>query len=97
MLISFDDDETRDIFDGKFSKKAAKRLDPAFWKVAQRKLHMIKAAIRLEDLRIPPANHLEALMGDLKGMHSIRINEQYRIIFQWDGQDAKDVKIIDYH
>jgi toxin HigB-1 len=97
LIISFDDDETRDIFDGKFSKKATKRLNPTLWKVAQRKLHMIKAATKLEDLRIPPANHLEALIGDLKRKYSIQINDQYRIIFQWDDQDARDVKIIDYH
>ena len=67
------------------------------WSVAQRKLDMIKAAIRLEDLRIPPANRLEALHGDLKGKHSIRINNQWRVVFRWLGKDAADVQIIDYH
>ena len=52
---------------------------------------------KLEDLRIPPANHLEALRGDLKGKYSIRINSQYRIIFRWLDSEAEDVQIIDYH
>jgi len=56
---------------------------------------MIKAATRLEDLRVPPANRLEALRGDLKGKHSIRINDQYRIIFRWMEQDAANVQIVD--
>jgi proteic killer suppression protein len=58
---------------------------------------MIKAATKLDDLRIPPANRLEVLAGDLQGKYSVRINEQYRIIFDWDGQDASNVKIVDYH
>lgn len=74
-----------------------KRLNVALWNIAQRKLHMIKAAARIDDLRIPPGNQLEMLHGDLKNHWSIRINDQYRIIFQWTGQDAHNVKIIDYH
>lgn len=97
MIVSFADSETEDIYDGKRSKKAMKRLHPMLWHVAQRKLHMIKAAKCLEDLRIPPSNHLEALSGNLKSLLSIRINGQYRIIFRWLKQDAYDVKIIDYH
>lgn len=97
MIGSFADEETRDIFDGSRSKKAIRRLPSLLWRVAQRKMHMIQAAIRLDDLRVPPANHLEALKDDLKGMHSIRINDQYRIIFRWVDQSAEGVKIIDYH
>ena len=65
--------------------------------VALRKLDMINAAINLETLRIPPANHLEALKGDRRGQYSIRINEQWRICLRWKGQDAYDVEIVDYH
>jgi toxin HigB-1 len=97
LIISFADTATEDIFDGKYSKKAIQRLHPMLWGIAQRKLHMIKAAKKLEDLRIPPANHLEALRGELKGKYSIRINGQYRVIFRWLDQDAEDVQIIDYH
>ena len=97
MPFSFADIETEDIYHGRKSKKAVKRLSPAYWDVAQRKLHMVKAAHRLEDLKIPPANRLEALSGNLKGKHSIRINDQWRIVFRWTGKDAEDVKIIDYH
>ncbi|MGN0938107.1 MAG: type II toxin-antitoxin system RelE/ParE family toxin, partial [Selenomonas sp.] len=56
-----------------------------------------EAANRLEDLRVPPRNHLEALEGDRKGQHSIRINAQYRICFIWNGHDAENVEIVDYH
>lgn len=58
---------------------------------------MINAATTLNDLRIPPANHLEALSGDREGQFSIRINGQYRICFVWDGNDAEQVEIVDYH
>ena len=97
MILSFADQETQDIFDGKKTKSAIKRLDPILWTVAQRKLHIIKAATVLDDLRIPPGNRVEMLRGDLKDFFSIRINDQYRIIFQWSGQDAMRVKITDYH
>ena len=65
--------------------------------MALRKLIMIDNAGCLEDLRVPPANHLEALHGNREGQYSIRINEQWRICFAWDGQDAFDVEIVDYH
>lgn len=97
MIDSFGDRETEDIFDGNYSKKAIKRLHPILWNVAQRKLHMVNAAKNLEDLRIPPSNYLEGLSGDMKGKYSIRINNQYRIVFRWLGENASDVKIIDYH
>jgi toxin HigB-1 len=58
---------------------------------------MLDAAIRLEDLRVPPGNRLEALSGNRKGQHSIRINERYRICFVWRDEDAHDVEIVDYH
>ncbi|MBS0213534.1 MAG: type II toxin-antitoxin system RelE/ParE family toxin [Proteobacteria bacterium] len=64
---------------------------------ALRKLKQLDLARRLDDLRIPPANHLEALKGERKGQHSIRINDQYRVCFRWNGIDAEDVEIVDYH
>jgi proteic killer suppression protein len=66
-------------------------------KVARRKLVMIDAATVLDALRSPPANRLEALKGDLKGKHSIRVNDQWRIVFRWTGDGAEDVGITDYH
>jgi len=66
-------------------------------KVAMRKLVMLDAAGRLEDLRIPPGNRLEALAGDQAGQHSIRINEQFRVCFVWTSNGPKDVEICDYH
>ncbi len=61
------------------------------------RLNAIDAAVRLGDLRLPPSNHLEALKGDRKGQHSIRINEQWRICFVWRGGHAEHVEIVDYH
>ena len=65
--------------------------------VAMRKLAMLNRAGRLEDLRVPPANRLEALKGDRAGQHSIRINDQFRVCFRWREGDAYDVEIVDYH
>jgi len=66
-------------------------------KVSRRKLRMLAAATKLEELRQPPANHLEALAGDRAGQHSIRINDQWRLCFTWRDGDACDVEIVDYH
>jgi proteic killer suppression protein len=65
--------------------------------VARRKLRMIDAAAKLEDLKVPPGNQLEALKGDRKGQHSIRINDQWRVCFEWSDGDAYEVEIVDYH
>ncbi|MDZ5648640.1 type II toxin-antitoxin system RelE/ParE family toxin [Nitrospirillum sp. BR 11828] len=64
---------------------------------AQRKLAILHAATTVDDLRIPPGNRLEKLSGDREGQHSIRINDQWRVCFRWEGQDAHDVEIVDYH
>jgi len=69
----------------------------AIERVARRKLLYLHAGRRLEDLRVPPGNHLEALKGDRAGQHSIRINDQWRICFVWRGGEAHDVEIVDYH
>lgn len=97
MIRSFDDEATLDIFNGLNSKRARSRLDVRLFPVAMRKLDMIGAASCLKDLKIPPSNYLEALKGELKGWHSIRINDQYRIIFRWVNDAAEDVNIVDYH
>jgi len=65
--------------------------------MALRKLRMLDAAARLDDLRVPPGNRLERLRGDRAGQHSIRVNDQWRICFRWHGGDAYDVEILDYH
>jgi proteic killer suppression protein len=96
MILNFADKPTEDIYNG-FDSKSARRIPTSVWKVAIRKLDMLHAAYDLRDLRIPPANRLEALKGKWNGYHSLRINEQYRIVFKWHDGNAKDVQIADYH
>ena len=93
MIRSFNDKEAEKIWAGEVSK----RLPGDIQAVARRKLRMLNNAGALEDLRIPPANRLEALKGGRKGQHSIRINDQWRICFVWKGDDAFNVEIVDYH
>jgi toxin HigB-1 len=73
------------------------RYPPEIVATARRKLDLIDSAQRLGDLRVPPGNRLEALHGDLTGYYSIRINDQWRIIFRWEGSDASEVTVVDYH
>jgi len=96
VIGSFADEITEDIYHGFRSKKAAK-LPPDIVKVALRKLDMINSAAKLDDLRIPPSNRLEKLSGDLAGFYSIRVNDQFRVIFQWNDGVATKVSITDYH
>ncbi|MFM6192135.1 MAG: type II toxin-antitoxin system RelE/ParE family toxin [Planktothrix sp.] len=96
MIQSFGDKRTEDLFQGISNRETRKFLADLI-KVAVRKLDMLNAAYQLEDLRSPPGNRLEALKGDLKGFYSIRINEQWRIIFQWQNGNVLAVKIVDYH
>jgi proteic killer suppression protein len=93
MIVSFRDDETATIWSGRRSRK----LPPDIQAVALRKLRLVNNAKRLEDLRVPPNNRLEALKGDRKGQYSIRINQQWRICFVWSQNNARDVEIVDYH
>ena len=88
---------TKDIFNGKNSQEARKVCPESICKVATRKLDQINAATTLNDLRVPPNNRPEALAGDRKGQHSIRINDQYRICFIWTNTGANQVEIVDYH
>ena len=86
--------KTQELFEGRISRKIAANCP----RVAQRKLEMLHAATRLEDLMAPPGNRLEALKGDRAGQHSIRINKQWRIYFVWENKagNATDVEIVDY-
>lgn len=93
MIKSFADKETEKVFYQIFSKK----LPHDIQHVALRKLLMMNNAGSLEDLRIPPSNHLEILFGNRKGQYSIRINDQYRICFKVDGNNFYEVEIVDYH
>ncbi|MGE4403828.1 MAG: type II toxin-antitoxin system RelE/ParE family toxin [Desulfobulbus sp.] len=93
MIQSFRCKETEKLFKGRFSSK----LPQGIQRAAALKLTMLHAATVLDTLRIPPSNHLEALTGNREGQHSIRINKQWRICFRWQGSDAFDVEIVDYH
>lgn len=93
MIRSFRDNQTGLIWRGEY----AKRLPTEIQTVARRKLRMLNNARILTDLRVPPANRLEALKGKRKGWHSIRINDQWRLCFKWKDGDAFEVEIVDYH
>jgi toxin HigB-1 len=93
MIKSFRDKETDKIWKGDFSKKLPKEIQQR----GRRKLRMLNNAHSVDDLKIPPSNRLEHLKGNLKNFYSIRINDQWRIIFQWSNNDAYEVQIRDYH
>ena len=97
MIRSFADQATEDIFNGRNSRAARRALPQQLVRVALRKLEQLDSVERLEDLRIPPGNRLEALKGDRKGQHSIRINEQYRVCFEWSDSGPEAVEVVDYH
>ncbi len=97
MINSFKDKGTEDVFNVKSSRDARRICPETLVKVARRKLGMFNAAIRLEDLRVPRGNELEALKGDRKGRYSIRINDQNRVCFTWSDAGAEHVEITDYH
>ena len=96
MIVSFADKATEALFHGE-SGKAIRRIPPDVRSTAVRKLDLVNAAHQLEDLKVPPGNRLEALKGALRGKHSIRINDQWRIVFRWESGDAHDVAVEDYH
>jgi proteic killer suppression protein len=93
VIKAFKDEETEKVFHRQFSRK----LPPDIQQVALRKLRMINNACTLADLRIPPANHLEKLTGKRAGQYSLRINDQWRICFEWRVNTACNVEITDYH
>lgn len=96
MIQSFADETTADLFRER-NTRAARRIPRDIWRVAQRKLKAIDVAARIEDLKIPAGNRLEALKGDQVGRHSIRINDQYRVTFRWEQGHAHEVRVEDYH
>lgn len=97
MIRSFRDQATEDLFNGRNTKAARQRLPRSLWKVATRRLDALDQAEILDDLQVPPGNRLEALRGARQGQHSIRINDQYRICFQWTESGPVEVQVVDYH
>ncbi len=97
MIQSFATPGSEDVFNGEDTRAARRACPPALWRVAQRKLSQLNAVSALASLAVPPGNRLEALRGDRRGQHSIRINDQYRLCFRWLEGHAYDVEIVDYH
>ena len=93
MIRSFEGKETEKLF----GRRRSRKLPQDIQRVARRRLRVLDAAERLDDLRVPPGNRLEKLSGERRGQHSIRINDQWRICFRWSRGDAYDVEIVDYH
>jgi len=93
MIISFGSEETEKIWDGERVKKIPLEIQ----QVGRRKLRILNNSQNIADLMIPPSNRLEKLSGNLKDFYSIRINDQWRIIFKWDNNQAFEVEIVDYH
>jgi proteic killer suppression protein len=96
VIRSFGDAATEDIFHGTNSR-AGRTVPKALWPAVRRKLDLVNGATSVSALRIPPGNRLEALKGDRAGSFSIRVNDQYRITFRFEGKDAHDVRCEDYH
>lgn len=97
MIVSFAEAGTEDVFHGRDSKGARRVCPSSLWAIARRKLDQLNAAVSLASLRVPPGNRLESLKGDRAGQFSIRINEQFRICFDWTEAGPADVEIADYH
>ena len=97
MIQSFKNSGTEDIFNGENTKEARRVCPNSIWKIAARKLDQVDSVTALHELRIPPSNKLEPQSGDRKGQYSIRINDQYRICFEWTELGPDQVEIVDYH
>ena len=97
MIVSFKNQATEDLFNGKNTKDARKLCQRSLWKVVARKLDQLDSVVTLEELKVPPGNRLKILSGNRKGEFSIRINEQYRVCFKWSEAGPVDVEITDYH
>ncbi|MBS1544410.1 MAG: type II toxin-antitoxin system RelE/ParE family toxin [Bacteroidetes bacterium] len=93
MIVTFGSKETLKIWEGEW----VSNLPPEVQHMARRKLRMLNNAQSTADLLIPPSNRLEKLKGDLQGHYSIRVNDQWRLIFSWDGRNAREVELLDYH
>lgn len=96
MIQSFGDAATEALFHG-VSDRRTRSLPKDMVKVALRKLDMLNAASELRDLLVPAGNRVEALRGDLRGLHSIRVNDQWRLVFQWTDAGPASVRLVDYH
>ena len=96
MIASFSDRTTEALFHGQRGRPV-KRIPPQIVRIAARKLDMSHSARLLDDLLVPPGNRLESLRGELYGNHSIRVNDQWRIVFRWESGHAHEVRIVDYH
>ena len=97
MIQNFLNNGTEDIFNGKNTKTARKTLPSSMWNIGSRKLDQLDSVLTLNELKVPPGNRLEALLGSRKGQFSIRINDQYRICFKWGEIGPFNVEITDYH
>ncbi len=93
MVMNFSDADTKLLWETGKSRRIPANLRRSAWK----KLAILNAVLELDNLRVPPGNRLEALTGDRKGQHSIRVNDQYRVCFRWHEGNAHDVEIVDYH
>ena len=96
MIASFGDQATSDLFHGRRTRRV-RRFPPDLVHAAVRKLDLVNAAQQLRDLRSPPGNRLEALRGDWAGFHSVRVNDQWRIVLRWTEGQCHDVQFVDYH
>ena len=96
MILLFGDKTTEDIYHG-WDTKAARKISRSLWERIQVKLDLVNATVSLQDLRTPPANHLERLRGNRDGFHSIRVNQQYRLVFRFEAGNCRDVQCTDYH
>jgi proteic killer suppression protein len=96
MIASFGDRATEDLHHNRPTNRA-RRFPPDIVALALVKMDLLNGAAAVLDLRTPPGNRLEALKGDLKGYHSIRVNEQWRLVFRWEGNNAHEVRLMDYH
>jgi toxin HigB-1 len=97
VIRSWAGNGTEDLFNGVDSRQARRTCPIALWSIARRKLDQLNRARAIEELKIPPGNRLERLRGDRAGQYSIRINDQYRVCFRWEGGYADEVEVTDYH
>jgi len=97
MIVSFKNQATEDVFNGKSSKIARKLCPQSLWKVATRKLDQLDFVVNIDELKVPPGNRFERLTGDRKNEYSIRVNDQYRVCFKWSEPGPFDVEITGYH
>ena len=96
MIVSFGDGATEDLYHNR-STSRARRFPTEVASVALVRMDVLNGAAAMLDLRSPPGNHLEALKGDLAGLHSIRVNDQWRLVFRWQDNNACEVRLMDYH